>query len=298
VRYWWATQSTNYPEAIARGTIWTCPRAEGKPLKESRRLIKDMRLGDVVFHHHDGRLKAVSTVVEEWHDHPRPKEYPRGVGEGDEGWLVRAEPIATGLNLPFTRVSQLITKGHKGPLNLNGEPARKYLSPLSEEDALSLITELRVDLPCTDDGLLGRPADFWGGDDTDVLSLRTIRAEQSELRRHLLRGRLTAECSICGKVLPTSLLIAGHIKPRSKCSEDERRDYRAAAMLVCNLGCDALFEWGYVVVDGGGKVRPGRSPETEGVRGAVAAVSGKSCLAFSTATSGNFAEHAKLVFGP
>ncbi|MEV5054351.1 hypothetical protein [Arthrobacter sp. LAR12-1-1.1] len=69
-------------------------------------------------------------------------------------------------------------------------------------------------------------------------------------------------------------------------------------MLVCNLGCDALFEWGYVVVDGGGKVRPGRSAETQKVKAAVAAVSGKSCLAFSTATSDNFAQHAWLVLDP
>ena len=296
MRYWWATQSSNYPKAIARGTLWTCPRAEGKPLKESRRLIQDLRFGDIVFHHHGGYLKAVSTVVEEWHDFPRPEEYEAREGEGDDGWLVRVEPIATGLGLPFERVSELITLGQRGPLNVNGEPARKYLSPLSETDGLALLAELNVSPLITDEGLMGRPADSWGGDETDVLSLRTIRAEQSELKRHLLRGRLTAECSICGEELPKRLLIAGHIKPRSKCSEDERKDFRAAAMLVCNLGCDALFEWGYVVVDGGGKVRPGRGPETQRVKVAVTAVSGKSCLAFNKATSGNFAQHARLVF--
>lgn len=74
VRYWWATQSSNYPKAIVRGTLWTCPRAEGKPLKESRRLILDMRLGDIVFHHHDGHLKAVSTVLEEAQEFPSPSK--------------------------------------------------------------------------------------------------------------------------------------------------------------------------------------------------------------------------------
>lgn len=297
MRYWWATQTSNYPEAIARRTLWTCPRAEGKPLKESRRLIKDLRLGDIVFHHHQGHLKAVSTVVEEWQDFPRPEEYKAQEGEGDDGWLVRVEPIATGLSLPFERVSDLITLGQKGPLNVNGEPARKYLSPLSETDGLTLLAELNVSPPVFDNGLMGRPADSWGGDETDVLSLKTIRAEQTELRKHLLRGRLTAECSICGELLPTRLLIAGHIKTRSKCTEDERRDYRAAAMLICNLGCDALFEWGYLVVDGGGRVRPGKRPETRTVKNAVEALSGRFCLAFNKATSANFAWHSRLVSG-
>lgn len=72
MNFWWATQTTNYAEAIANATLWTCPRAHGRPLKESRRLIKDLRVGDVVFHHQDRYLSAVSTVWKEWRDFPRP----------------------------------------------------------------------------------------------------------------------------------------------------------------------------------------------------------------------------------
>lgn len=128
-------------------------------MQESRRLIKDLRLGDIVFHHQHSHLRAVSTVVEEWQKFPRPEEYEAREGEGDDGWLVRVEPIATGLSLPFERVSELITLGQKGPLNINGEPARKYLSPLSETDGLSLLAELKISVPVLDDGLMGRPAD-------------------------------------------------------------------------------------------------------------------------------------------
>lgn len=296
MRYWWATQSSNYPKAIARGTLWTCPRADGKPLKESRRLIKDMAKGDIVFHHHGGSIRAVSSVVEEWREYSRPEEYPRGEGEGDEGWLVRVEPIATGLSLSFERVAGLITLGQKGPLNINGEPARKFLSPVSEEDGRKLLAALSVSSDLCDQSLMGRPAESWGGSETDVLSLRTIRAEQAELRRHLLNGSLASKCSICGEFVPATLLIAAHIKPRSKCSEEERKNYSTAAMLVCNLGCDALFEWGYVIVDGSGKIRPGRAPETERVKRAIAAVVGKTCLAYNKNTSPKFMQHARSAF--
>lgn len=292
MNYWWATQTTNYPAAIVSGTLWTCPRAEDRPLKESRRLIKDLRVGDVVFHHQASYLRAVSIVAEEWQDHSRPAEYVKRVGEGEEGWLVRVRPIATGLKLHFRRVGELIRLSNGGPLNINSEPSQKYLSPLSREEGQKLLAELDVSPP--DEGFMGRPIDSWGGEETDTVKLATLRAEQSELRRHLLDGRFTAECSICGRAFPARLLIAGHIKPRSICTEEERKDFGSVAMLICNLGCDALFEWGYLIVDASGTVRAGKSPETAGVKEAVLEVAGNDCLAFNVRTASTFAAHSHL----
>ncbi len=251
-------------------------------------------MGDVVFHYQIGFLRAVSIVVEEWRDYPRPVEYSRRDGEGDDGWLVSVEAVATDLDLGFRRVGELINKGNSGPLGSNGIPAQKYLSRLSAEEGVALLDELKVMLPLSEEGLLGRPPGFWDGAETDSEALVKIRKEQGELRHKLLRGRSNADCAVCGSTLPARLLIAGHIKPRSKCTDDERRDCRAA-MLVCNLGCDALFEWGYIVVDSGGRVRPSRTPETGSVKAAVSALSGRMCSAFNRHTSAKFAEHARLV---
>lgn len=295
MKFWWATQTTNYSDAIANGTLWTCPRAYGQPLKESRRLIKELRVGDIVFHYQKEFLRAVSSVVEEWRDCPRLPEYPRREGEGDDGWLVRVERIDQGFEpLYFRRVAELITRGNGGPLGSDGIPARKYLSPLSEQEGQALLTELNVPLPVREEGLLGRPFSFWDGDETDGEALVKIRQEQGALRRGLLRGRHVADCSICGATLPARLLIAGHIKPRSECTDEEKRDPHAA-MLVCNLGCDALYEWGYIVVDSTGTVRSNRGAETESVRVAVAALTGKICSAFNPHTSSKFEAHARNV---
>lgn len=81
-------------------------------------------------------------------------------------------------------------------------------------------------------------------------------------RQHLLRQRDTAPCAIFGEVLPVRLLVAGHIKPRNRCTEQERVDFTATARLICALRCDALFEWGYIVVGADGQVRPGWPAET------------------------------------
>jgi hypothetical protein len=107
---------------------------------------------------------------------------------------------------------------------------------------------------------------------------RLVRQEQALLRDALLAGRLSAECGICGRTLPANLLVAAHIKPRSECNEGEKRDIPNIAMLACSLGCDALFERGYVsVVDG--KVRAPTLPrDPVDLTDALSSVDGLTCV--------------------
>lgn len=72
------------------------------------------------------------------------------------------------------------------------------------------------------------------------------RGEQSILRRRLLGNAEVAECALCGRTLPTRFLITAHIKKRTLCTDSERRDLAHVAMAACTLGCDSLFEAGYV----------------------------------------------------
>lgn len=65
-------------------------------------------------------------------------------------------------------------------------------------------------------------------------------------------------------------------------------------MLVCSLGCDALFGWGYIVVDAAGRVRRGIPSETKDVERAVDLLVGKLCAAHDERTAPNFAAHAEL----
>ena len=78
--------------------------------------------------------------------------------------------------------------------------------------------------------------------------LTYARAEQAVLRAALLNGRRRARCELCGKDYPSGFLVAGHIKPRARCSSRERADLESIAMLVCLFGCDALYERGYLSV--------------------------------------------------
>jgi hypothetical protein len=90
--------------------------------------------------------------------------------------------------------------------------------------------------------------------DTDMFALRAVRKEQEKLKNHLMGGRQVAPCALCGRRLLRSQLVAAHIKKRRFCSETERTDFDNVAMLACLLGCDSLFEHGWVGVSEGGTI--------------------------------------------
>lgn len=85
----------------------------------------------------------------------------------------------------------------------------------------------------------------------DAVGEAPIRKEQALLRALLLQGRDTANCTICGELFPRDLLVAAHIKKRSACDEDEKSDFDAIVTLMCKLGCDDLYEKGYIYVQNG-----------------------------------------------
>lgn len=297
MRYWWASHGRNYETAIEEGTLWGSPKADGGPTN-SQLALKEMKQGDVVFHYFGPYVRAVSVVTEECRDFPRPDGYERLEGEGDDGWLVRVSTIATGLRIHRDRAAELTSLGGPGPFTEAGKPEQRYLSPLTEDEGAALLALAGVSgLQATVGSLRGLPGDVWGADEPDTQALSTIRSEQEHLRKNLLRGRQSAPCSICGAEMPERLLIAGHIKPRSHSTPQERMDFEANAMLTCALGCDALYEWGYVVVDDGGNIRVGHEPETPRIQDAVDALIGRHCSAYDDRTAANFAENTTAMLG-
>lgn len=294
VNYWWASQGKNYEQAIRKGTLWTCERSN-RNTDQARTLIKSMKPDDIVLHYYKSHLRAISQVTTSWQPWLRPEENPKiDPEESDDGWLVTVGPVQTGLALHYTRVAELIRNGPGSPINSAGRPQQKFLSAVSEEDGHALLKELGVEEPThAAEGLYGRP-DEWGGEDTDEVSLGTVRREQADLRRHLLGGRTAVSCSLCGEERPARLLVAGHIKPRSYCTEEERKDFGAVAMIVCSLGCDALFGWGYIYVDSERRVRRGILADNKDVEAAVDQLIGKVCSAHNEQTAKNFSAHAEL----
>lgn len=78
-----------------------------------------------------------------------------------------------------------------------------------------------------------------------------VRREQRFLRQYLFDDNDRGTCALCGSTFPVTLLVAGHIKRRADCTDQERRDYTHNIIPLCLFGCDALFERGFLFVDRG-----------------------------------------------
>jgi hypothetical protein len=119
------------------------------------------------------------------------------------------------------------------------------------------------------------------------------RPEQERIRAWLLPFRM-ASCDICGRTLSRGSIHTAHVKPRSECTLRERRDYRNCTMRACLLGCDYLFEEGWIIVDGEGLIQatkklPNAHDEGPIIRNLV----GRPCLAWSQGSEPYFRWHAE-----
>lgn len=85
----------------------------------------------------------------------------------------------------------------------------------------------------------------------DTVTQGTSRREQSYLRSRLFKSKKQEKCSICGEEFPVDLLVAAHIKRRADCTKEERLDIDNVVLPMCKMGCDDLYEKGYIFVERG-----------------------------------------------
>ena len=125
--------------------------------------------------------------------------------------------------------------------------------------------------------------------DTDVMRAVLVRREQARLRRLKFEKAKEIQCAICGRLLPARIVHAAHIKRRKDANYRERIDL-SNIMGACTLGCDTLFEFGHIYVDGAGIVRINpAAPRT--LADAAARLTGAQCEAFSSASAVHFEYH-------
>ena len=105
------------------------------------------------------------------------------------------------------------------------------------------------------------------------------RKEQSYLRKKIFNYKTISECSICDKKINIEFLVCAHIKKRSKCNDEEKRNMHNVTPM-CKFGCDELFERGYIVVENG-KIKVIKNNNTEFVNNYLKNIDGKICNVYS-----------------
>lgn len=85
----------------------------------------------------------------------------------------------------------------------------------------------------------------------DIKTVTQARKEQAYLRKFHFANKTTSECGICGREFPVMFLVTAHIKKRALCTEEEKNDLDNITIPMCEFGCDALYENGYIGVKEG-----------------------------------------------
>lgn len=125
----------------------------------------------------------------------------------------------------------------------------------------------------------------------------TSRTEQIWLRVNLFGNLKEAKCAICKKYRPVNLMVAGHIKPRYKCTIQERLDINIV-MPVCKIGCDDLYEKGYVLVSNEGYIiRNNDIPATFELDQFISEIEGLKCDFHNTYTKNYFEYKKNMIEG-
>lgn len=127
--------------------------------------------------------------------------------------------------------------------------------------------------------------------ETDGIGSRMTRHEHYFIVRHLFKGLPSGRCCICLNEYPRRMLVAAHIKKRAACDKKEKLDIENIAAPMCRMGCDPLFEFGYISVRNGMVVKHPSIEVSDAILRYMDGVSGNNVSAWNNKTIKYFDWH-------
>lgn len=266
MKYWWVNQNLTYRHEVHGSYLWSPKRTTDNRRNTFYDNMQLVAPGDVVLSFADTYIKAIGIVEGQHISAPKPAEFGSvGQAWGVEGWFVPTvfhrlrHPIRPKDFMPEL-VPHLPVK--YSPLQSNGNGNQGvYLAELPEPLANALI------------GLLGHEAveilaqAHKAGQQSDSIAIAQVLADgqltatqrsqviQARIGQGLFRSRV-AEIEPCCRVTgiyDERFLIASHIKPWSKSSNEERLDGNNGLLLAPHI--DRLFDKGYLTFENDGLMR-------------------------------------------
>jgi hypothetical protein len=242
------------------------PGADRKNVTRWRKI----EMGDIALIAWDGYVRGMGEVVLRTQNPELAALRGGSAGHQYLYFLRHVEP----LEIAYTALNRVL--GFKEGNNF------QRFTVMTEAQSKSAIGCLREIRPLA--AALVRPfsVDYQMPEDLDGWQETVRRLEQSRLRRVLLGGQDEGKCALCGRVFPIGFLVAAHIKKRSLCSDAEKRDVRGNIMPACRLGCDELFERGYLRVENGRMRCSSRKPMSGAIRDYLAPLEGTTVEGWQT----------------
>lgn len=205
--------------------------------------------GDVVLFARDKKIYSSGTVVNKFQN-PELAKFLWGLDDKNQTWeyMYSVDEIKP-VNISKVDFNKIV--GYKENNQIQGVVVMDLEKSQKVLDELDLWSERH--LPTDEDSQLEEAFKELDGELQKKVETWQ-RVEQGHARERLLKGRQIAECLLCGRSTSKDFLVAGHIKRRSACTDEEKRDLDNVVMLCCKFGCDEMFERGFLGVDKKGSV--------------------------------------------
>ncbi|MFF2348079.1 hypothetical protein [Pseudarthrobacter sp. NPDC058119] len=253
--------------------------------------------GDIVVHYAEGQIRAISRVLVGSHNASNPHA---GGDWGQSGRELKLAYEVLDVALTLDSLPKELRQNHSGygsPFDKYGSVNLGYFFDLPDEVGIWIMDEVGL-VAGPNDALVDVPPSgeeqhyetvIVVGPDGEI-TVKT-RAEHHQLKKLLFKGKMQSECALCGRTFPLSLLVTAHIKKRSKCSKSERVDQHVV-MAACALGCDALYEKGFISVNAEGRLVGGPKGATApALLEQIEKLAGKDVMIFGPQNEKYFAWH-------
>lgn len=264
MRFWWVNQNQTYKSEVPGGFLWSPKTNRNGGRNQFYVNMTLVEPGDVILSFCDTRIKAIGIATGRAVSSEKPDFGSVGGYWDNEGWFVPVEfEVAANPVRPKDFISELLPhlKGKYDPLQQTGDGNQGvYLAEVSEGFVNVVLSRMGLALK---ELVASEPIASEAEDEQEQASLegRTdIGATQKSQLVQARRGqgifkanvRLNEKaCRMTGITEPT-LLIASHIKPWSKSSDQEKLDGCNGLLLSPHV--DKMFDRGLVSFEDGGAV--------------------------------------------
>jgi len=307
MRFWWVNHKQTFKAELGGGYIWSPKTNVNLSRNQTYENLKKASPGDVVFSYAGGVIRAVGVVTAHAVEKAKPAEFG-GVGQNWSmaGWYVQIEWELLQASLsPKSNIAQIapLLPTKHAPIRSNGKGNQScYLAAISIElgnllfelmsaqtpELGGLVSDLRqeVDAQEAEKMLLTVPMD-----QTEKEQL--VKARRGQGRFRLNVESLESRCRIT-HVSDRRFLIASHMKPLAKSTNDERLDGANGLLLAPHV--DRLFDRGWIsFTDEGDVLLAG--PDISGLMRAWGLDAYKNVGGFSEKQRAYLAYHRHHVFG-
>lgn len=271
------------PEALVWGVV------PGKGDTNIRKWNRVSR-GDVVLFCRNNMIESTATVTHKLHNRALARELWGSDPNGSTWEYIYFLDELRQQSIPYTRMN--MAAGYDPGFKVQG------FNVLDQERSARILSALELsseaiypDIPL--EAFL-KATTRLDGDSLDSERISLARTEQGFLRNALFGKNSHGRCCLCGEIYPVELLVAAHIKKRSQCSDKERRDWKNIVAPMCKLGCDELYERGFLSVRNGAVVVlkwPSKSPA---LTSTLQSLEGKTCSHWNEGTIPYFRWHLRM----